>query len=300
MAKNSCIYKITNILNGKIYVGSAIDFIQRKSLHISQLNKNKHHSKYLQNSWNKYGMDKFIFEIIESIEILDLLLTREQFYLDNLLFANLNDNRFNELGYNICRIAGNWLGQHHSKESKLKISLKNMNRVISDETRKKMRESSTHIKGKEHSCYGKKMNKESIIKQKNTFVKNYKKENHSLYNKKIIGVHLEKLKEASIGSNNPMYKTTVLDIWIKKYGELIAKEKWNKTNTLRSINGLGKGTKKVIQKDRDNNRINEFNSITEASTQTNTNINSITQVCKGKKKIAGGFLWEYIIINNNG
>ena len=61
------IYKITNIINNKIYIGSAIDTYNRFSKHKSQLNKNKHHNSYLQNSWNKYGEQNFKFEIIEYI-----------------------------------------------------------------------------------------------------------------------------------------------------------------------------------------------------------------------------------------
>jgi len=53
----SGIYQIKNTLNGKFYVGSAVNIKQRWSTHISSLNKNNHHSGHLQNAWNKYGVD---------------------------------------------------------------------------------------------------------------------------------------------------------------------------------------------------------------------------------------------------
>jgi len=56
------IYKIKNMINGRTYIGSAINFSRRMSSHVSLLNMNKHHSKYLQNSWNKHGEHNFIWK----------------------------------------------------------------------------------------------------------------------------------------------------------------------------------------------------------------------------------------------
>lgn len=64
-SKESGIYKITNKVNNKIYIGSAKRFKERFSGHISSLKNNKHQNKHLQASWNKYGTDAFVFEIIE-------------------------------------------------------------------------------------------------------------------------------------------------------------------------------------------------------------------------------------------
>ena len=65
----SGIYKIINIINEKTYVGSTISkFNRRWNCHKCQLRNHNHGNKYLQNAWNKYGEDKFIFEIIEEIE----------------------------------------------------------------------------------------------------------------------------------------------------------------------------------------------------------------------------------------
>lgn len=270
-----------------------MDFSQRKGMHLYQLNNNKHHSRYLQNAWDKYGKDNFIFEIIEYVDDPNLLLEREQFYLNKILFANKKDNRFKELGYNIQITAGSWFGKHHSEKTKKLLSLKQKGFKHTEETKKKMRESSPHISGKAHPCYGKRPSENAINGIKEYFKKEYKKENHPFYNKKIEGEHLEKLKKASAGSNNSMYHISVIDVWFEKYGEEIAKKKWGKSNRMRSINGLGKGTKSVIQKDKNNYIIREFESMTEASIQTNTNINCIGYACKGKRKSAGGFMWEY-------
>ena len=61
------VYIITNIVNNKIYIGSTKRFKERFRGHRSLLNRNVHFSSHLQNSWNKYGGDKFTFEILYEI-----------------------------------------------------------------------------------------------------------------------------------------------------------------------------------------------------------------------------------------
>lgn len=120
------IYQIKNLINNKIYIGSAVSFKKRVELHINELNKGTHHCKYLQNAWNKHKQINFKFQILEVVELIDNLILREQYYLDTLLFAQefiLNkDKRFNKFGYNICPIAGSRLHSTVSEESKKKIS----------------------------------------------------------------------------------------------------------------------------------------------------------------------------------
>lgn len=127
----SVIYKIQNLCNGNIYVGSALNYPQRRKNHLSKLKNHKHHSQYLQNAWNKYGEQNFIFEILEYC-IKENLIEREQYYIDTL-----------NPKYNICRIAGSRLGMVHSEETKNKISenCKGMlGKFHSEKTKEKMRE----------------------------------------------------------------------------------------------------------------------------------------------------------------
>jgi group I intron endonuclease len=56
-----------------IYIGKALNFSRRKREHLTHLNNNRHHNAYLQNAWNKYKKDAFIFEILfERIQIQNL------------------------------------------------------------------------------------------------------------------------------------------------------------------------------------------------------------------------------------
>jgi len=110
----SGIYKIENLVNGKMYVGSAVDIKNRWSRHKSDLRKNKHHSRYLQRSWNKYSEEQFEFTIIEEVKDVSELLEREQYWLD---YYKSYDYK---IGYNSYPTAGSPLGAKHSRETILK------------------------------------------------------------------------------------------------------------------------------------------------------------------------------------
>jgi group I intron endonuclease len=108
------IYQIKNIINNKIYIGSSVSFTNRKQEHFRDLFLNKHHCIALQRAYNKYGLENFVFEVIELVENKNNLIKREQFYIDTL-----------NPEYNSSRIAGSCLGIKHSIETNLKNSLNN-------------------------------------------------------------------------------------------------------------------------------------------------------------------------------
>jgi len=61
------IYRITNMANGKFYIGSADSFARREWQHKYALRRNEHKNPHLQAAWNKYGEEMFVFEIVETI-----------------------------------------------------------------------------------------------------------------------------------------------------------------------------------------------------------------------------------------
>lgn len=99
----SGIYIIKNIKNNKCYIGSSSNIRGRIWMHKNMLKNNKHHSSYLQNSYNKYGMNNFTFQTIEECSI-EKLIEREQYWIDN-----------NNSQYNICKIAYSTTGIKHSE-----------------------------------------------------------------------------------------------------------------------------------------------------------------------------------------
>lgn len=78
------IYMIQNIINGKYYIGSTKNFINRWLGHCKSLRSNKSSSIILQRAYNKYGYDKFRFIPLKILNDLSVnnLLEEEQIYLN--------------------------------------------------------------------------------------------------------------------------------------------------------------------------------------------------------------------------
>lgn len=108
------IYKITNKITGKSYIGASENIEKRWIRHKSNLRKNNHHNHSLQKSWDKYGENNFELKILEKCPKEELLL-REQYYvkLDNTEIPN---------GYNLTPGGDglNTTGFYHVHRIKLK------------------------------------------------------------------------------------------------------------------------------------------------------------------------------------
>lgn len=115
--KDSGIYLITNIFNGKIYVGSSSSSVtERLRNHKNELKNNKHHNIVLQRAYNKYGEKNFIFEILELYPS-NLCVGMEQYWM------NLLDSFNRERGYNLKSVAGSSFGYKYTEEQRNNISL---------------------------------------------------------------------------------------------------------------------------------------------------------------------------------
>lgn len=128
----SGVYMIVNTVSGKRYVGSTCrKFLQRHKEHVYELSKNEHPCIHLQRAWNKYGQDRFIFNIIEILDANNpaLILEREQIWLDDAIKTKSH--------YNTLPTAGSSANRIVSKETRLKISLAGIGRPQSKETRAK-------------------------------------------------------------------------------------------------------------------------------------------------------------------
>lgn len=71
MKSKRCVYLIRNLVNGRIYVGSTINFPQRKWRHLYDLKKGKHCSRFMQRDFNKCGGDAFVIEVLEVVSETD-------------------------------------------------------------------------------------------------------------------------------------------------------------------------------------------------------------------------------------
>lgn len=73
------IYKITNTVNNKIYIGQSVNIKRRWRQHINRAGQD---NTPLHNAIHKYGTDKFLFEVIEECTI-DLLDSLEQKWIQH-------------------------------------------------------------------------------------------------------------------------------------------------------------------------------------------------------------------------
>lgn len=118
--KISGIYKIENLIDGKVYIGQSINILRRLADHKSSLKYNRHHNGYLQRAYNKYGKENFDFSIICECEKEDLDELEKYYIMD--VYASTNRDK----GYN--RENGGNLYKTVSLETKKKISIAGKNR----------------------------------------------------------------------------------------------------------------------------------------------------------------------------
>lgn len=118
------IYAIVNVKNKKIYIGSTkTAFSTRKNRHCNTLEKNTHYNEYLQNSYNKYGKDNFVFKVLYICEP-DLC------ELEEAKFIKLYNSNNRKKGFNIASVREyryNYkISKRHKKEaSKRKLGVAN-------------------------------------------------------------------------------------------------------------------------------------------------------------------------------
>lgn len=138
------IYKIENKQTKKFYIGSSINIEQRWYSHKSKLRRDTHCNQHLQNAWNKYGEDNFVFSILIEVDE-EMLITTEQEYLDETQCYD------REIGYNKASCAAAPArGMIVSEETRRKISEAVKSRPPrSEETRRRQSEA---LKGRTFSA----------------------------------------------------------------------------------------------------------------------------------------------------
>lgn len=239
---NPGIYKITNIINNKFYIGSAFNIRKRYNGHLSAFINNRN-TKYLQRAYNKYGKNNFIFEILEYIQILPnetkkefrkrLVYEKEQFYLDTLLFAQeyirKENNKFKELGYNLSPTANSVLGIQRSQEFKEKCRISSTGKKASKETREKL---STIHKGRKRGklLESTKLKLSEYAKSRNGSKNPFYNKTHSIATRKILS---EKRKgkipsnAIKLEYNNNTY-TSKYQLYIIEFKEKMSLKKYLK------------------------------------------------------------------------
>jgi|LakMenEpi03Aug12_release.lakeMendotaPanAssembly.Ray.scaffolds.fasta_scaffold240359_2 hypothetical protein len=227
------IYKTTNLVNGKQYIGK----------------DTKNDPKYLgsgsilKKAINKYGKENFKKEIIEVCNSENELRIREEYWLNyydvsnNPMFYNMHNHSYGGLTIeNLSEETRNRLseskrgkkngfyGRHHTDETKKllsdKLSGENSpwhGRTHSEITRKKL---SQLFDGELNPMFGKKLSEEHRMKI-----------SKSMSGRQLSESHKEKLKDINYGKNNPMYGKKLSEDHRLKLSE--GQRRWNDANKTR-------------------------------------------------------------------
>ena len=112
------VYKITNLINGKNYIGSSVNVEKRWKKHI-QCSKNVNDYKYnypLYQAFRKYGINNFSFEIIK--DDFNSVEEMQQYEYEMIIYYNSYTNGYNQtLNTNSNHIANENLQKHLEKVS---------------------------------------------------------------------------------------------------------------------------------------------------------------------------------------
>jgi len=125
------IYKVTNKINKKIYIGQTIrSMTERKYGHIKSVRMGS--TSLFHNSIRKYGIDNFTWEVIDTAHCIEKLNELEISYIAkfNCFIDFQNSN-----GYNMNTGGGNYITSHLTKQ---KLSIINTGKILSTETKEKI------------------------------------------------------------------------------------------------------------------------------------------------------------------
>jgi group I intron endonuclease len=263
------VYIIINSINSKVYIGSTVDVCKRRCSHFGDLNNNRHSNKHLQNAYNKYDKNAFNMYLLEYVEDKDVLLIREQYWID---LSNVVDKN---VGYNNSPSAMNSLGVIHSEESK------------------KLR--SIFSSGESNPFYGKKHSKETLDQISNANSK-------PIFQFDLKGNFIKEWKSATEIQSVERYSRNCIYncchhkvqkhkgyLWF--YKEESEQEDFNIQNFIPKP--YFNRNKSIYQCDLEGNIIKEWYSIGSASKELNLQKQRIIMCCKGKLQTYKGFIWKY-------
>lgn len=272
--KISGIYKITNTITNDFYIGSSIDVNKRFLQHLNKLLNKTHRNCYLQRSYNKYGKETFIFELLYKCPKEYLII------LENKCIEVFNPK------YNLKRSENNRVV--HSEETKIKIGLAGKNRNVSEETRKRISEGKKgHTKSSEtlYKIFKNSKLKKTVIQYDlhGNFIQSFESTREAARKLNLrysgIGYCCRELIKSYKG-------------FIFKYTSENPNTKYRKHSDETKEKMRNKG-KKVNQLDDNGNILNTFDNIKKAALHVNTVPTNIGNALSGRVNRAMGYYWKY-------
>lgn len=229
----SCgIYKITNLVNNKVYIGQSINIEKRWANEKS--NSKRKNGKKLSEAFTQYGIENFSFEILEECPQ-EKLNEKEKYYIS--FYNSVEDGYNTTLGGSTGKYRIDT--EEHSKKirkqyrilNKEKIKLKNKEWEIKHKKERLLYKKQYHLKNSEKEKQYRKENKEVFYKRTEEWKKNNKekvlltaKKNYKKHSKEKI----EKSKNEYQKRMNSIYFNPFENKWCtfnqikyfltKKYG----------------------------------------------------------------------------------
>ena len=295
----SCgIYKFENKINGMIYIGQAIDLVERYNKHCKNINDKNHNEAFYQ-ALREYGMENFSYSILEEFNIFDqeLLNQLEIYYIE--YYNSLTPN-----GYNMVPGGTNGAGLAKGKKV-LQYDLQGNFIAEYDSAHQASRATNINNSSISACCRG----DITHTKEFQWKYKNDDKEIKALNNNAII-IRDRKICQYDLQHN-------LLNIY-NSLREAAETTNTNKVGICRVCSGQsysaggylweyqdipiqhvlkppkGVPTKRVAQYSKQGDLIAVYESLSEAAKQTNTNIGNLGSVCQGKRKTANNFVWKYL------
>lgn len=173
------IYKITNIINNKIYIGKTKNEFKKRYACYKSDYKSSRHSSYLYKAFNKYGLENFKFEIL----IENIITLKELNYAERYFIAYYKSNNKN-IGYNSTE-GGDGGIRMFNKDNPM-YGKKREDLIKLNKSRVGIPLSNNHKQKIGKSTKGKKHNELTIIKMKKIKRTEEQKNNISKKNKKIV------------------------------------------------------------------------------------------------------------------
>lgn len=278
------IYKVTNMVNNKIYIGKSKDIQRRwREHHTEPFNVNCNaYDVIFYRAIRKYGVDNFKFEVIEECLEEDLN-EREKYWIQ---FYNTYINNNNSNGYNMTRG-----GENTSQELKYDIEL--IKKLwLEGKTQQEM----SQITHYSHNVLTRYLDHLEIdANERRRRGSSYKAKSIHQYN--LNGTYIQSfpsINEAVRALQQDGIKASTSNISYACNGKTQSAYGYLWSYVKKDIMEKKIRHRKVNQYSLDGKYIKTYNTLTEAAKENDiNNISSITNVCTGKRKTAKGYIWRY-------
>jgi len=277
------VYRITNSLNGKVYIGMSVNMLARSHDHRNDY-KNKFADTKLKKAFRKYGKDSFIFDALfvafDDCDLVFIALIEEQ------LIAEYDSVR---CGYNMLP-ASRGIGAYGVERS-----AQVRKRFESPEERMKC-----SLPGEKNPMFGRSRKGELVggavtpmFGEKNAM---YGRPWYTGRSEDEVAKWKANVSKATAGKNNPMFGSTFL--WITNGIDVIRHDKSSSIPSGWYAGFPAEKRKAMIAARRRKVRCIDtgtvYESLTAAAEDTNSLVEKITMCCRGQRKRTNGLRWEYV------